>query len=84
MPPDRIAEERRLLQAYADLPNGLLWWERAATHRQVFGPKRLYSATHFYHSDLGYFEVSGGHRQWRYTLSEKGRARLAELNKLAA
>jgi hypothetical protein len=74
-PLDRRALERQLLEAYQQAPNGFEWWQRTALHKRLFG-ERHYSAAAFYNRRAGLFELRGD----RYVLSERGRARLAELS----
>jgi|SRR5271170_1424014 len=78
---DRRDAERRLLEAYQQNPQGYEWWRRADLHKGIFG-KYYYSAAAFYKRGAGLFVLldDGVH----YVITDRGRARLAELQSASA
>ncbi len=78
-PFDRQDAERRLLDAYQQNSQGFEWWTRADLHKGIFG-KYYYSAAALYKRGVGFFELRGD----RYFITDRGRARLAELQSASA
>jgi hypothetical protein len=76
---DRQDAERRLLEAYERNQEGFEWWRRADLHKGIFG-KYYYSAAALYKRGAGLFVL----RDDRYFITDRGRARLAELRQSAA
>ncbi|MGC2493907.1 hypothetical protein [Candidatus Binatus sp.] len=76
---DRRDAERRLLEAYQQNAQGYEWWMRADLHKGIFG-RFYYSAAALYKRGAGLFELRGD----RYFITDRGRARLAELQTASA
>lgn len=78
-PFDRQDAERRLLDAYLQNSQGFEWWKRTDLHKGIFG-KYYYSAAALYKRGAGFLERRGD----RYFITDRGRARLAELQSASA